>query len=222
MKFEAKVSLFVLIIIFILGVFVCLNPKTNRETMINMMNGEHLEEVPSAAFCPNLLLKSGNTLQLINTQKAKSPTNPIIFENLEQYLSYIQEQRKNGIRCPVLFLQEENNTQGQTVYRMRPSPMNLNPGASVEPIIITDGSRDRPPYNDNQFAGFDPHGQHIGEYTELDKIHDSTKFSKISDNPMDTNWGGIQFSQQAVASGKYKNREVGKQKMVPKAIEIYK
>lgn len=222
MKFKVKALLFILILIFILGVFVCLNPKTNRETMVNMMNGEYLEEVTSASFCPNLLLKSGNTLQLINTQKPRGPTNPIIFEDLEQYSSYIQEQRNNGIRCPVLFLQEENNTQGQTVYRMRPSPMNPNPGVSVEPVVITDGSRDNPPYNDNQFAGFDPHGQHVGEYTALDKIHDSTRRSKISDNPMDTNWGGVGFSQQAVDSGKYENRQVGKQKMVAKAVEIYK
>jgi hypothetical protein len=221
MKFETKIFVFILITIFILGVFVCLNPNTNSETMSNMMNGEHLEEV-QPQYCPNLLIQHGNKLHLINTQKPKDNTNPVIFDNLEQYLSYIQEERKRGVRCPIMYLQEEQNTQGETVYRMRPSPTNLAPGASVEAVEITDGARDRPPYNKNQFAGFDPYGQHIGQYTELDRIHDSTREVKTSDNPMDTNWGGVLFSQYAVDSGKYANREVGKAKMVPKVREIYK
>ena len=62
----------------------------------------------------------------------------------------------------------------------------------------------------------------ITKVTELEKIHDSTEKAKVSDNPMDTNWGGVLFSQQAVESGKYVNREVGKPRMVPKVMELYK
>ena len=105
---------------------------------------------------------------------------------------------------------------------MRPSPTSMEAGAPIQPVEIADGSRDRPPFNENLFAGFDPHGYNIGQYSELDAIHDSTANAKVSDNPMDSNWGGIYFSQAAVDSGKYANREVGKQTMIPKVLEIYK
>ena len=105
---------------------------------------------------------------------------------------------------------------------MRPGPTNMAQGVPTEPVEVADGSRDRPPYNQNQFAGFDPHGFHIGEYTEIDQIHDSTSKAPVSDNPMDTNWGGVEFSRVAVESGKYEDREVGKPRMVPKVVEIYK
>jgi hypothetical protein len=87
-----------------------------------------------------------------------------------------------------------------------------------KPIEILDASRDNAPYNENNFAGFDAHGQHIGEFTELDKIHQSTEQVKISDNPMDTNWGGPVFSRNTVHSGKYADREVSRPTMVPKAL----
>ena len=105
---------------------------------------------------------------------------------------------------------------------MRPSPTSMDGGSQVEPIRLVDGSRDHPPFNQNQFAGFDPQGFNVGQFTELDRIHNSTANASISDNPMDTNWGGTLFSREAVESGKYADREVGKQTLVPKVVEIYK
>jgi len=72
-----------------------------------------------------------------------------------------------------------------------------------------DASRENGQYNENEYAGFDPYGQHIGQYTDLDKIHDSTMLgNKISDNPMDVNWGGVLYTHDAVVSGKYKENEI--------------
>ena len=85
-----------------------------------------------------------------------------------------------------------------------------------------DSSRKNPPYNNNQYAGFDAHGQHVGEYTKLDAIHSSTRNNSVSDNPMDTNWGGIEHSTKSIQGGKYDDRIVGKPTMVPKVIEKYK
>lgn len=226
MKYSTNAFIVFLIVIFIIGALVCLHPFMNRENMINMMQqGESLQQVPPSqheSSCPNILVRSGNNLHLLNTTKPRGPSNPLVFESLEKYLEFLKTQRKNGIRCPILFLQEENNAQGETVYRMRPGPMNMNPGTPIQPVEVLDGSRDRPPFNENHFAGFDPHGQHIGQFTEIDKIHESTQTAKVSDNPMDTNWGGVIFSQSAVDSGKYENRQVGKPDMVPKVLELYK
>ena len=52
-------------------------------------------------------------------------------------------------------------------------------------------------------------GLHIGQYTVLDAIHDSTyKGQSLSENPMDSNWGGVLYTKDAVDTGKYKENEV--------------
>jgi hypothetical protein len=221
MKTVTKVFVIFLLILFGIGIAFCLNPWVTHENMVNMLQEESLEQVHGNS-CPNLLIRKGEELHLHNTQLPKSSSNPLIFPNLEKYLEYLQAQRKKNIRCPVLYVQEENNAQGKTVYRMRPGPTSLHAEAPVEPVEVMDASRDRKPFNDGNFAGFDPYGQHIGQYTELDAIHDSTTQARMSDNPMDTNWGGVLHSQQSVDSGKYAGREVGKPKLVPKPMEIYK
>lgn len=212
------------LLVFGMGVALCLNPTMTKENMENMLSDEvPLERVQvENNSCPDLLVRSGNKLYLHNTQMQRSDTNPIVFDDLDNYLEYLKIQRGNNIRCPVLFVQEENNAQGQTVYRMRPSPTSMEGGAQIEPVRIVDASREHPPYNQNQYAGFDPHGNDVGRFTELDRIHYSTEKAKVSDNPMDANWGGTIFSKEAVESGKYADNEVGKPTMVPKVVEIYK
>ena len=107
------------------------------------------------------------------------------------------------------------NTQGENVYRMRPSPFDLQGGLSAtnensKVIEISDASRMNYPYNQNNYPGFDPEGQYIGVYTNLDAVHDSTMFTVTSDNPMDPNWGGVEYTRNAVNSGKYEDREITK------------
>jgi hypothetical protein len=224
MKWANKIFFVFVLLLFAIGVALCLNPNITKENMENMLSDEvPLERVQvENQSCPDLLVRSENKLYLHNTKMERSETNPIVFEDLDKYLEYLQAQREKNIRCPVLFVQEENNAQGQTVYRMRPSPTSMEGGAPVEPVRIVDSSRENPPFNQNQYAGFDPQGHDVGRFTELDQIHESTANANISDNPMDPNWGGTLFSRQAVESGKYADREVGKQTMVPKVVEIYK
>jgi hypothetical protein len=166
------------------------------------------------------LLKKDNVLLLYNTQKPEvEGVNPLPFYNLDEYINYLEIQRKKGFRCPVLFLQNEVNTQGEEVYRMRPSPFELEGGVpeqttlypgSNDIIKIADASRDNPPYNKGNYPGFDPQGLYIGRYTNIDEVHYSTEKSETSDNPMDPNWGGVLYTQQAVDSGKYDENIVKK------------
>lgn len=224
MKWANKIFFGLVLLLFVMGAALCLNPNLTKENMENMLSNEvPLERVQvEGDACPNLLIRSGNKLYLHNTNQQQSDTNPLIFENLDKYLEYVKAQREQNIRCPVLFLQEENNAQGQNVYRARPSPTSMEGGGQVEAVRIVDASRENPPYNQNQYAGFDPMGFNVGKYTELDQIHNSTANAAVSDNPMDENWGGTLFSNKAVDSGKYADREVGKPTMVPKVVEIYK
>jgi hypothetical protein len=77
------------------------------------------------------------------------------------------------------------------------------------PIQVVDSSDDNPRWNQNQTQGFDPMNLHIGQYTTLDALHDSTyKGENLSDNPMDSNWGGVLYTKKSVDSGKYKKNEV--------------
>jgi cbb3-type cytochrome oxidase subunit 3 len=196
-----------LIIVFLAGIYVIFNfdAKTIIENNKEGMNNENTE-------CPNLLVQKGNILMLYNTNKPLDNTNPIPFFNLDEYIYYLEIQRKKGVNCPVLFLQQESNAQGEDVYRVRPSPFDLQGGLQpvtnindgiVIPIKALDSNRDNPPYNANNYPGFDPMNQHIGQYTDIDQVHDSTSNAIISDNPMDKNWAGVEYTQQMVDSGKY-------------------
>jgi hypothetical protein len=169
--------------------------------------------------CPDLLIRKGNTLLLYNT---KAGGDPLPFYNLDEYINYLEIQRRAGNICPVLFLQYESTTQGTDVYRMRPSPFDLQGGtppnidptvfgklSSIDgnPIQVLDANRDGK-YNQGMYAGFDPYGLHVGQRTELDVVHESTE--KTGENPMDFNWGGVQVTENAVRSGKYVDRYVSK------------
>ena len=70
----------------------------------------------------------------------------------------------------------------------------LNPS-----FLLMDSNRDDPPFNQNQFSGFDEQDQYVGAITPLDKI-------QSADDPMSKNWGGHDVTIQAIKSGKYKNR----------------
>jgi hypothetical protein len=83
----------------------------------------------------------------------------------------------------------------------------MNP---INVVPIKDASRSNYPYNSNQYPGIDVAGSQIGVYNELDEIHDSTSIPRTSDNPMDSNWGGVEFTRSKVENGKYDDNEVSK------------
>lgn len=167
--------------------------------------------------CPNILIQEGSDIYLYNSKVAKVPgVNPIRFNNLEEYTEFMEWLRNRGIRCPALFLQKSYDTQGNEVYKMRPSPEDPQGGlsphlpyttASTQLVKNMDASRENAPFNQNNYPGFDPMNLHLGEYTEQDALfHQKELKGGLSDNPMDTNWGGVKFSQASVASGAYADR----------------
>jgi hypothetical protein len=212
-------------------------PAKPMENMENQTNQDD-------SNCPDILVKEGNGLLLYNSKKPKvDGENPLPFYNLDEYINYLEIQKKKGIHCPVLYLQKENDAQGNDVYRFRPNPFGLDGGANPymmtraefahqdsilqnppptilmgqttasnnqnQPVPYIDASRENGIYNRGNYAGYDPHGLFQGIYTEIDKIHDSTETqNQISPNPMDTNWGGVMVTQQAVDSGVYAENEV--------------
>lgn len=209
------IIIWVSLLLFIAGLYFYLYPIT--KPILAKSTQENME----SNTCPDLLVRKNNTLLLYNT---KDPSAEVIpFYNLDEYINYLEIQRKKGTVCPVLFLQYENTAQGTDVYRMRPSPFDLQGGVpptidattisntinNGNPVKILDASRDNG-FNQNMFAGFDPYGLHMGQKTELDVIHESTAQKPVSENPMDFNWGGVQVTEDAVRSGAYADRYVSK------------
>jgi hypothetical protein len=209
-----------LLIAFVLGGYVY--STIDLKQMISKMEGLEGMQDPNATTpsvipsdCPDLLIQEGTSLLLYNTKNKGEP--PVVFNSLEEYGNYFKSSKSAGKNCPVLFLQHENNAQGNDVYRVRPSPYNPFAGVPAnsplvqsydgKPVPELDASRDNG-YNLNMYPGFDPDNLHIGRITEVDIIHESTENAPISDNPMDSNWGGVLYTQGQVDTGKYAENEV--------------
>ena len=192
----------------------------------------------SGQRCPNLLIQKGSRFYLYNSKLAEVPgVNPIEFENLEDYTQFLDWQRSNGIRCPVLYLQETYDAQGNRVYKNRPSVSNPQGGlppstaapigiasqippimeTSLEPIgdeaypnptLLVDSTRNDPPYNKNSYPAYDETSYYIGTTTPLDTMNMKQESAKVSPDPMDPNWGGAEYTQSLVDKGYYKENEV--------------
>ena len=200
--------------IFLLGLYISMNYTSKM--VENMANPQY--------ECPDIILKKGNRIFLKKSGKAEIPgINPIVFENLEEYVEFLNWQRSQNIRCPVLYLEESYNAQGKRVYKMRPNlfypqgglnsynpedPQMLPTSPKYEESPLIDASRDDPPYNRNSYPGFDQDNQYIGLEVPIDKLFHEQEKNVKSDNPMDSNWGGVKYSQDSVKSGKYKDDNV--------------
>lgn len=199
-------SLLIIGVVFLIGfVFV-----TNYSTT------DIIEGFSNETNCPNLLIKKDNAFYLYNTKKANvAGVNPVVFRHLEEYKEFIQWTRSRGIRCPVLFLQQTYDTQGQKTYRVLNDPENPNIGLPIQPIFTGEGNdinrRGKitklydAGHDKGSYPSYDPMNQYIGLKTPLDEMFHQK--GGLSDNPMDTNWGGAEYSQKVIDSGKYKSQE---------------
>ena len=237
-----------IVIAFLIGVYYVLftpmaDIRAKIEALENYTPNPSIEAPPPqppsqnpANQCPNMLIQTGNTLSLYNSSQPKVVgQNPKIFNSLDEYVKYYNDQKKIGSPCPLLYLQKENNTQGQDVYRIQSVPTNLpglanttiidqNSAATNNPNVTPVGtllnnpnsvllrqsisvSADGTVVDDNDNIGgensFDAYGQFNGIYTNLDAIHDQTTKQQMSDNAMDPNWGGVDYTYQQVNNGKY-------------------
>jgi len=170
--------------------------------------------------CPDVLIQKGSNYYLYNSKLAKIPgVNPLEFKNLDDYVEFTEWQRSQGIRCPILYLQQSYDAQGNAVYKARPSPTNLQGGLQdvqmmpsgqivTDPVQkLIDAGRNDPPYNENSYPSYDKDNQYIGLKTPLDKMYNENQ-DGISPNPMDANWGGRKYTQSLIDSGFYKDDNV--------------
>ena len=165
--------------------------------------------------CPNILIQKGSRFHLYNSKVAKVPgVNPIEFENLEEYVEFLDWQRSQGIRCPVLYLQEIYDAQGNPSYKVRPSVTELQGGLPPNaptypnPTLLVDAGRNDPPYNFDSYPAYDPTSFYVGSTTPLDMIDINEEKAGFSPNQMMSNWAGANYTQELVDRNFYKDREV--------------
>ena len=197
-------KLVVIIVAFLVGLYYCLTYKSK----------DVLENFQGLGQCPNMLIKKGKELHLINTKKAMIPgVNPIKFDSLEDYAEYINWSKKVGVKCPILYYEQTYNTQNERGFRLLDDPLNPSaglpsniPGPQKAPTqLLTDSNRDDPPYNQNNYAGFDPTNQYIGIKTPLDNINLQKNDGSLSS--MDSNWVGRKCTQNAIKAGEFDGRK---------------
>ena len=198
---------FIFVIIFIiLGIYFIMNYEKD-DTYSTMMEGFINNTEKNGYRCPNILIQKGIRFFLYNSNLAEVPgVNPIEFQNLEDYAEFMEWQRSQGIRCPVLYLQYTFNAQGEPIYQTRPSPTDLQGGispspssyANPSPSILTED--DGPPHT-NSLSMASNENQTI-------TTNEKTENLLFSPNAMDDNWGGVNYTQSLIDQGVYNGDNV--------------
>lgn len=169
--------------------------------------------------CPNVLIQKGKDFFLFNNKLAKVPgVNPLQFASLEDYKEFMEWQRSQGIKCPVLFVQQGYDAQGNEVFQQRPDPFDPQGGLGTLPSglnapvegesLLFDAGHDNPPYNWNLYPSYDEQNQYIGSYTPLDAMNAKEQELQFSANAMSPNWSGPAYTQELVSQGYYRGDEV--------------
>lgn len=193
------------------------------------------EGFSSKPRCPDLLIQKGTKFYLYNSKVAQVPgVNPIEFDNLEEYTEFLDWQKSQGIKCPVLYLQNSFDAQGNQVYKARPSVSNPQAGLppstaapigiasqtqpmlessppvskNPNPTLLVDANQNDAPYNKGGYPGYDPSSYYVGTTTPLDTMNTTQQKAHVSANPMDPNWGGSDYTQSLIDKGVYKDDNV--------------
>jgi len=215
------------IVIFLIGIY-----------FYTKENPKYSEGLTNTGFnksrCPNLLIQKGSRFYLHNSKLAQVPgVNPVEFDNLEDYTEFLDWQRSQGIRCPVLYLQQTYDAQGNEIYKVRPSVSEPQGGlppsiasssgniitetpslgtpdslAYPNPTLLVDATRNDKPYNKNSYPAFDQSSYYVGTTTPLDNMNIAQQQASISPDPMDPNWGGAPYTQKLVDKGYYDENNV--------------
>jgi hypothetical protein len=211
MSTNSIIKVIFIILVFLGGLYFYIKFYNNGKML------EGLTTIDGSQRCPNLLIQKGTKYYLYNSNIAQVPgVNPIEFNNLEEYTEFLEWQRGAGIRCPVLYVQNIYDAQGNRVYKVRPSVTEMQGGLPPTTPVplplkftdLVDATRNDQPYNKNGYPAFDQSSYYVGAITPLDMIKNSQANMLYSDNAMDPNWGGAEYTQTLTDAGYYKDNEV--------------
>jgi len=186
---------------------------------VNANAREGFEDSADLSKCPNVLMQKGAKYYLYNSNLVEVPgVNPVVFQNLEDYVEFIAWQRSRGVRCPVMFLQHGYDAQGNVNYKVRPSPLEpqggLPPGlpnytsalqSSVQRDSAATSAKTSQVIPAEDIVTFDANAVPESIAATNTEASDNLLYSP---NAMDDNWGGKLYTQKLVDSGAYAGSEV--------------
>jgi hypothetical protein len=155
---NSMLKILFIIFVFLGGLYFYIRYTSNPKML------EGLTTMDGEKRCPNLLIQKGTKYYLYNSKIAQVPgVNPIEFNNLEEYTEFLEWQRGAGIRCPVLYVQNTYDAQGNRVYKVRPSVTELEGGLPPTTTVplplkftqLVDATQSDAPYNKNGYPSFD-------------------------------------------------------------------
>ena len=140
-----NVFTYFLILVFLAGLYFYTKPGF-KEGLDNSQDPPSVEK----PRCPDLLIQKGSKIMLYNSKLVHVPgVNPIEFNNLEEYTEFLAWQKSQGIICPVLYLQQTYDTQGNSVYKIRPSITDPQGGLPPAPVVSYTNAATQPNPNPN-------------------------------------------------------------------------
>ena len=203
-KVDNKVLLWSVVLVFLAGLYY-------------YMFGNGKEGFQGPVRCPNLLVQKGSKFFLYNTDLAEVPgVNPVEFNDLEEYAEFLEWQRGAGIRCPVLYLQNSYDTQGNSVYKMRPDVFEPEGGLSPTPAAVSTTPYSKmvlPPNRPVMPINFDSyHSSNAGKVRPMTSdgsfpTGPPDEYEPLA-NAMKDQWAGDEYTQGLVDHGLYEGNEV--------------
>jgi len=211
-----------IIVCFLLGIYFIINFDKRNNTN-NILEG-FIESSDKKGFkCPNVLVQKGAQYYLYNSKLDSVPgVNPIQFDNLEDYVEFMDWQRSQGIRCPILYLQQSYNAQGQATYKIRPDPLDLQGGLPPAPPTTSSNSSTSYYTNSPMSSSMTPSMSSpmtpsmsssnttniIDENNVTNITQQEAENMTYSPNAMDVNWGGEQYTESLIEAGVYADNNV--------------
>jgi hypothetical protein len=204
---DKNIKIIIFFILFLGGLYFYVNYNNTKEGLTTL-NGENR--------CPNLLIQKGVKFFLYNSNIAEVPgVNPIEFNNLEEYIEFLEWQRGAGIICPVLYLQNTYDAQGNRVYKVRPSVTEQQGGLPpVVPVPLPTkfiNVNNDPVYPGNLEFNQAPYFTQTvipSSNNSENKITNNNNNLLYSPDAMDPNWGGADYTEALVNKGYYSGDNV--------------
>ena len=194
-----------IIVCFLLGIYFIINFDKRNNTN-NILEGFIQSSDKKGFKCPNVLVQKGVKYYLYNSKLDSVPgVNPIQFDNLEDYVEFMDWQRSQGIRCPILYLQQSYNAQGQATYKIRPDPLDLQGG--LPPAPPTTSSNSSTSYYTNSPMS-SSNTTNINDNNVTNITQQEAENMTYSPNAMDDNWGGEQYTENLIQAGVYADNNV--------------
>jgi|TARA_B110000259_G_scaffold147828_1_gene166707 hypothetical protein len=215
-------KIFVIALVFLLGLYYYVNSIKTKELFSTKSSNDK---------CPTMLIEKDGKIFLFNSKAEIQPNiNPIQFENLEEYAEFVELQKSKNINCPILFLQYTTDTQNNDLLQIKPSIFETQGGLPInksetlkttlqpdyfeknemQNAVLDSNPESTVKFNAGMYSSFDQYNQNVGLDTPLDFLF--TEKTIESRNPIDPNWGGKDFTENALKAGEYEGREVYKYK----------